>query len=169
MAESKSQPGSVAVADVSNRLMAAFFGRATETQFILVPYRGFAPAYQDLAAGQIDLLFGARDQLPLMRAGSLKAYAVTNETRLTVAPDIPTFGEIGLPAISFSIWDGLFALRARRRTLSTNSMQRPSRRWPIQWCDRGSPILGLRLSDAINRHQRRSARLSRLMPKNGGR
>jgi tripartite-type tricarboxylate transporter receptor subunit TctC len=100
---------SVAVADVSMRLLAAFFGRATETQFIVVPYRGLAPAYQDLVAGQIDLLFGIPDQLSLMRAGSLKAYAVTNETRLTVAPDIPTFGEMGLPALSFSNWVGLFA------------------------------------------------------------
>jgi len=108
---------SVAVADVSNRLLAAFFGRATETQFILVPYRGFAPAYQDLAAGQIDLLFGAPDQLPLMRAGSLKAYAVTNATRLTVAPDIPTFGEMGLPALSFSLWAGLFAPKSTPKSI----------------------------------------------------
>ena len=44
-----------------------------------------------------------------MRAGSLKAYAATSNTRLTVAPDIPTFAELGLPAVSWSPWYGLFA------------------------------------------------------------
>jgi tripartite-type tricarboxylate transporter receptor subunit TctC len=64
-----------------------------------------------LAAGQIDLWFGAPEQLPLVRAGSIKAYAVTSDARMAVAPDIPTFGEMGLPALSFSQWDGLFAPR----------------------------------------------------------
>ena len=74
-----------------------------------MPYRGSPPAMQDLVAGQIDLLFGAPDQLPLMRAGSIKAYAVTSDTRLALAPDIPTFAEMGLPALSYSGWCGLFA------------------------------------------------------------
>ena len=74
-----------------------------------MPYRGIVPAVQDLVAGQIDLLIGTPDHLPLMRAGSIKAYAVTSDTRLAVAPDIPTFGEMGLPAVSFSAWVGLFA------------------------------------------------------------
>jgi tripartite-type tricarboxylate transporter receptor subunit TctC len=64
---------------------------------------------QDLVGGQIDLLFGTLDALPLARAGSIRAYAVTSETHLALAPDIPTFAEIGLPAISFSSWHGLFA------------------------------------------------------------
>ena len=62
-------------------------------------------------AGQIDLLFAAPDQLPLMRAGSIKAYAVTSDTRMELAPDIPTFAEMGLPALSYSAWFGLFAPR----------------------------------------------------------
>ena len=64
---------------------------------------------QDLVAGQIDLFFGTPDQLPLVRAGSIKAYAVTSDTRLALAPDIPTFAEMGLPALSYSAWFGLFA------------------------------------------------------------
>ena len=44
-----------------------------------------------------------------MRAGSLKAFAVTSKTRLTVAPDIPTFAELGFPEVSWSPWFGLFA------------------------------------------------------------
>ena len=114
----KSNPNqaSVAAADVGLRLLATLFGSATDTQSILVPYRGFAPAYQDLAAGQIDLLFGAPDQLALVRAGSLRAYAVTSETRLAVAPDIPTFSEVGLPALSFFNWNGLFAPKGTPRS-----------------------------------------------------
>jgi len=44
-----------------------------------------------------------------VRAGSIKAYAATSDTRLAMAPDIPTFGEMGLPALSLSAWYALFA------------------------------------------------------------
>jgi hypothetical protein len=100
---------SAGVTAVSYRLLAASFQKETGTQFALVPYRGNAPAVQDLAAGQIDLWFGAPEQLPLMRAGSIKAYAVASDARMPVALDIPTFAEMGLPALSFSEWVGLFA------------------------------------------------------------
>jgi tripartite-type tricarboxylate transporter receptor subunit TctC len=92
-------------------LVTALFQKETGTHFALVPYRGGAPAVQDLAAGQIDLFVGLPAQLPLARSGSVKAYAVTSDTRLAVAPDIPTFAEIGLPALSYSGWFGFFAPR----------------------------------------------------------
>jgi tripartite-type tricarboxylate transporter receptor subunit TctC len=47
--------------------------------------------------------------LSLLRAGSIKAYAVTSDRRLSLAPELPTAGEVGLPALSFSNWQGLFA------------------------------------------------------------
>ena len=75
----------------------------------MVPYRGSGPALQDLASGQIDLLFMSPQALPLMRAGSIKAYAVTSDTRLVLAPDIPSFAELRLSPLSFSGWFGLFA------------------------------------------------------------
>ena len=62
-------------------LITAFFQKETRTQFTLVPYRGAAPTIQDLVAGQIDLAFSAPSDLPLMRAGSIKAYAVASDTR----------------------------------------------------------------------------------------
>jgi tripartite-type tricarboxylate transporter receptor subunit TctC len=92
-------------------LLTAFFQKETGAQFTLVPYRGEAPAVQDLVAAQIDLLFASPAQLPLMRAGSIKAYAVTSATRFALAPDLPTFAEMGLPTLSFSSWYGLFAPR----------------------------------------------------------
>jgi tripartite-type tricarboxylate transporter receptor subunit TctC len=68
---------SAAIFSPGSHLLTALFQKQTGTQFTLVPYRGGAPAIQDLVAGQIDLLPGTPDQLPLMRAGSMKAYAVT--------------------------------------------------------------------------------------------
>jgi tripartite-type tricarboxylate transporter receptor subunit TctC len=58
------------------RLATAFFQRETGTRFTLVPYRGSAPAIQDLVAGQIDMCFDTPVSLPLMRAGSIKAYGL---------------------------------------------------------------------------------------------
>jgi tripartite-type tricarboxylate transporter receptor subunit TctC len=64
---------------------------------------------QDLLAGHIDLWFGSTDQLPLVRAGNIKAYGVTSDMRLALAPDIPTFNEMGFAPVSYSGWSGLFA------------------------------------------------------------
>src|SRR5262249_24829395 len=100
---------SAGIGSAANRLDTPVFQKATGTRFTFVPYRGAAPAFQDLAAGQIDFLVNTPDWLPMVRAGSIKAYAVTSDTRFVLAPDIPTFAEMGLPAISWSIWYGLFA------------------------------------------------------------
>jgi tripartite-type tricarboxylate transporter receptor subunit TctC len=91
----------------AGRLLSTFFQKGTGTEFTLVPYRGIP--IQDLVASQIDLSFDTPISLPLVRAGSLKAYAVTSDARLMLAPDIPTFAEMGLPELSYSNWAGLFA------------------------------------------------------------
>jgi tripartite-type tricarboxylate transporter receptor subunit TctC len=101
----------------SVHVLTALFQKDTGTQFALVPYRGEAPAIQDLVAGQIDLLFGTPVQLPLMRAGAIKTYAVTSGTRLALAPDVPSFGEMGLPSLTSSWWQGLFAPRGTPRDI----------------------------------------------------
>jgi tripartite-type tricarboxylate transporter receptor subunit TctC len=97
---------SAAIASVIQHLLATLFQKETGTQIAAVPYRGLAPAMQDLVAGQIDLLFGTPDQLPLMRAGSIKGYVVTSDARLSLAPNIPTFGEMGLSELSYAVWYG---------------------------------------------------------------
>ena len=99
------------------RLLWAFFRKETATQITLVPYRGEAAATQDLIAGQIDLLFAAVDSLPLVRSGSIKAYAVTGDARSILAPEIPTAAEMGLPAISYSTWFGFFASKGTPRDI----------------------------------------------------
>jgi tripartite-type tricarboxylate transporter receptor subunit TctC len=109
----KANPGkaSAGISTANGHLLAAVFQKETGTQFTLVPYRGVAPARQNLVASQIDLLFDLTDALPFVRAGSIKAYAVTTDTRLALAPDIPTVAEMGLPALSFLTWYGFFAPR----------------------------------------------------------
>jgi tripartite-type tricarboxylate transporter receptor subunit TctC len=94
------------------RLMAARFQKETDTQFTTVPYRAAPALTQDLMAGRIDLVFGTMTtHLPLVRAGSEKAYAIVSETRSSLAPDVPTFAELGLPALTYANWYGLFAPR----------------------------------------------------------
>lgn len=75
-----------------------------------VPYRGSAPALQDAMAGHIDLFIDqASSSLPQVRAGGVKAYAVTAKSRLSSAPEIPTVDEAGLPGLYLSVWHGLWA------------------------------------------------------------
>ena len=86
-----------------------FFQRETGTRFGFVPYRGIAPAIQDLVAGQIDMAISDPvASLPQVRAGTIKACGVTAKTRLTSAPDIPTLDEAGLPGFDISQWHGLW-------------------------------------------------------------
>jgi tripartite-type tricarboxylate transporter receptor subunit TctC len=88
----------------------AYFQKETGTRFQFVPYRGAAPAMQDLIAGQIDLMFDqALNSLPHVRASKIKAYAVTADARLASAPEIPTVDEAGLPRFYISIWSGMWA------------------------------------------------------------
>ena len=85
------------------------FQQETGTRFQFVPYRGNGPAMQDLIAGQIDLMIEPSSNfLGQVRAGSLKAYAVTAKTRLAAAPSIPTVDEAGLPGFHASLWYGLW-------------------------------------------------------------
>ena len=140
---------SAGVQSVGFRLLMSFFQKETATQFALVPYRGGAPALQDLLAGQIDLFFETPLQLPLMRAGSIKAYAVTSDVRLPLAPEIPTFGEMGFPTLSYSEWFGLS---------SASSTRRPWRRWPIPRFSLVSLISGLGFFRVKLRPRRHSAR-----------
>jgi tripartite-type tricarboxylate transporter receptor subunit TctC len=95
-----------------------YFQNVTGTNFQFVPYRGAAPAMQDLIAGQIDLLFDqASNSLPQVRAGRIKPYAVTAKSRLAAARDIPTVDEAGLPGFYVSVWHGVFLPRATPREI----------------------------------------------------
>jgi len=85
------------------------FRNETGTHFQFVPYRGAAPAIQDLVAGQIDLMISDPVvALAQVRTGTIKAYGVTTKTRVPSAPDIPTLDEAGLPGFDISQWHGLW-------------------------------------------------------------
>jgi tripartite-type tricarboxylate transporter receptor subunit TctC len=91
-------------------VMGVLFQNSTSTRFRFIPYRGGAPAMQDLIAGQIDLIFADQTtSLPQVHGGDIKAYAVTGKSRLAAAPDIPTVDEAGLPGFYCSVWNALFA------------------------------------------------------------
>jgi len=90
-----------------------FFQKETGTRFQLIPYSGGGRAVQDLVAGHIDFIMNtATDTLAQVRAGTVKAYAVTAKSRLSALPDIPTVDESGLPNFYFSQWFGLWAPKA---------------------------------------------------------
>jgi len=94
----------------ASHVAAIFFQRETGTRFQFVPYRGLAPAMQDLVAGQIDLMVdNPATSVPQVRAGTIKAYATTATARLAAAPDIPTAEEAGLPGFNVSQWTALWA------------------------------------------------------------
>lgn len=86
------------------------FQNVTKTDFVLVPYRGVAPAVQDLSSGALDLMItDLISTLPLVRAKSIKAFAVTSPVRMDLAPELPTMKEAGFPQIEVSIWHGVWA------------------------------------------------------------
>ena len=85
------------------------FQNLTGTRFPFVPYRGAGPAMLDVIAGQIDLVFDqVQSSLPHIRAGRIKAFAVTAPERVPALPEIPTVDEAGLPGLHISLWYGLW-------------------------------------------------------------
>jgi tripartite-type tricarboxylate transporter receptor subunit TctC len=104
----KATQGTAGSGGASN-VAGVFFQKATGTKFQMVPYRGSAPAMQDLLAGQIDLMIDlAASATPQVRAGNVKTYAVTSSTRLASVPDVPTVDEAGLPGFHVLSWHAVW-------------------------------------------------------------
>ena len=102
---------SVGIAGVgaTGHLTGISFQKETGTRFQFVPYRGNAPAMQDLLAEQIDFMIEPSSNFKsLVGAGSVKPYSITGRTRLPSSPDIPTADEAGLPGFFASLWYGLW-------------------------------------------------------------
>jgi tripartite-type tricarboxylate transporter receptor subunit TctC len=102
---------SVGIAGVgaTGHLTGILFQKATGTRFQFVPYRGNAPAMQDLLAEQIDFMIEPSSNFKsLVAAGSVKAFAITGSPRLPSSPDIPIADEAGLPGFLASLWYGLW-------------------------------------------------------------
>jgi tripartite-type tricarboxylate transporter receptor subunit TctC len=92
--------------------------KATGNKFQFVPFRGSAPALQNVLAGQLDIIIDqASAALAIARSGGARAYAVTAKERLASAPEIPTVDEAGLPGFHVSIWQGLWAPKGTPREI----------------------------------------------------
>jgi tripartite-type tricarboxylate transporter receptor subunit TctC len=114
IALAKAKPGELAFASAGNgtsqHLSGELFKKMTGVDMIHIPYKGSAPAVTDLVGGQVQLMFdNLPSSLPQVRAGKLRALAVTGPGRSPVLPDLPTLSEAGLPDFSITSWFALFA------------------------------------------------------------
>jgi tripartite-type tricarboxylate transporter receptor subunit TctC len=105
------QPASYGTVGVGSpgHVWAHQFETLTGVRVQLIPYRGAAPAMQDLVAGRIDLSgLEASSSLPYVQGGKIKAFGVLTQSRWPGAPDIPTLDEQGLPGLAMPYWTGLW-------------------------------------------------------------
>jgi tripartite-type tricarboxylate transporter receptor subunit TctC len=86
-----------------------YFENVTGIKLQYVPYRGTAPALTDLVAGQIDVIIDqTSNSIAQVRAGTIRAYAVTDDKRVASASEIPTTDEAGLSGLHMTLWSGLW-------------------------------------------------------------
>ncbi len=114
VALAKEKPGSLNYASAGNgtppHLAAELFKSLSGTQLTHVPYKGGAPALQAIAGGEVQVIFeGLVTLLPQIKAGRLRALAITGTARDASLPDVPTIAEAGMPAFQVNFWSGLVA------------------------------------------------------------
>jgi tripartite-type tricarboxylate transporter receptor subunit TctC len=109
----KAQPtpptAGTAGAGSGSHIAGLYFENIAGVKLQYVPYRGTGPAMNDLVAGQIDLIFDqTSNSIGQVRAGNIRAYAITESKRVESAADIPTVDEAGLPGFHMTLWSGLW-------------------------------------------------------------
>lgn len=114
VALAKAKPKAVSFASSGNgqstHLAAELFASMAGAPMTHVPYRGSAPALNDLIAGQVPLMFDTMlSAMPHVKSGKLRALAITGAQRSPAAPDVPTVAESGLPGYQAYAWNGLLA------------------------------------------------------------
>lgn len=114
IALAKSKPGALNVSSAGlgtlNHLAAELFKMKTHTHIVHIPYRGGVPALQAVMNGEVQLFMGSWVAIgPHVKSGRVKALAVTSARRYSVAPDIPTLVEAGVPDFDVSTWIGALA------------------------------------------------------------
>jgi tripartite-type tricarboxylate transporter receptor subunit TctC len=120
VARAKAAPGRVTYGSGGNgsisHIVGESFARAAGVELLHVPYKGNGPAMNDLAGGQIDLVWdGFSSSGPLMKAGQVRILAVSGERRNPLHPEVPTFAEGGVPDYEAYTWNCLIAPRATPR------------------------------------------------------
>jgi tripartite-type tricarboxylate transporter receptor subunit TctC len=94
----------------ASHLCGMLFMSAIQAQLTTVPYKGTAPAMNDLLGGQVDLLCDqTTNTTSQIRAGAIRAYGVTTRTRVPSLAELPTLAEAGLPDFEVAVWHGLYA------------------------------------------------------------
>jgi tripartite-type tricarboxylate transporter receptor subunit TctC len=116
VAAGKAAPGTVAFASTGtgsiSHLAIELLAHYSGARFNHVPYKGAAPALQDVASGQVPLIFTFIGSAKgLTASGLVRPIAVASDKRLPSLPDVPTFAEAGLPSIQASVWIGLMGPR----------------------------------------------------------
>lgn len=122
IALAKARPGQINYASSAqgsgNHLNAELFAIRTGVKLQHVPYKGGGPAVIDLMAGQVQMFLNSPSSMvPYVKAGKLKALAVTGERRLTALPQVPTFAESGLQDFTIKTWHGVFVPPATPRAI----------------------------------------------------
>ncbi len=96
----------------ASHLCGLLFQSTLNVPMTTVPYRGTGPAMNDLVAGTVDLMCDqTTNTTEQIRAGTIRAFAVTTNERVAALPDLPTAGQAGLPNFEISVWHGLYAPR----------------------------------------------------------
>ncbi|MGQ0684395.1 tripartite tricarboxylate transporter substrate-binding protein, partial [Bradyrhizobium sp.] len=109
--KARSSPAAAGTAGAGSgsHIAGLYFANLAGIKLQYVPYRGTGPAMNDLVAGQIDLIVDQlSNSIQQVRAGNIRAYAVTGPKRVGSASDIPTVDEAGLPGFHMSLWSGLW-------------------------------------------------------------
>lgn len=114
IAYAKANPGKLNYGTSGNggtsQLAGEKFKMLTGTQILHVPYRGAGPALTDAISGQYQVSFWTPLAVaPFLKSGKLRALAVTSPKRLPSLPQVPTFGEVGLPQFNNHVWWGVYA------------------------------------------------------------
>jgi tripartite-type tricarboxylate transporter receptor subunit TctC len=102
----------------ASHLCGLLLQKTLDTPFTTVPYRGTGPAMNDLLAGTVDLMCDqTTNTAEQIRAGAIRAFAVTTPERIAALPDLPTAAQGGLPGFEVSVWHGLYAPRGTPRPI----------------------------------------------------
>ena len=162
----RSRPGGVSFATSgagsSDHLTAELFWQKTGTKGLHVPYKGGAPAIADLLGNQVDMSFqNVNAVLPHIKAGKLKAIAVTGNARSPVLPDVPTFAETAVPGLVVYSWQAIVApkglpadLRSQISAALTDAIKDPAVSKPFT--DVGLEVVA-NSSDEFTRFQRQES------------
>ena len=147
------------------------FARLAKVELKHIGYKGSPPALQDVMGGHVPLMFdGPATALPLIKAGKVKAFAVNFPTRITALPDVPTFTELGYPALNEVGWMGLWstadlspAIQSKVRELTLQYLQQVKVRQRIEamGMETGLPLTPDELSKDLRAGYERQGELLR--------